>query len=335
MKFRVWTNDGSCIDHFSNLLATISGLAKNCVLRITKSSLNFIIRERSLQGGTEAWCELETPSLFSESVCDGLSAEQDEILLEVVPEQILHCLRSGTISAAGAGSCTAIGSLASTAASAVLASGIARATPGSTSMNTTVLARSLKIKLVRRKTPCLALELEQASVTGRSRPVWHFIPVHILPPRLWPDFEDIPDPEFDLSIFLPPVRNLRLFVDRMKRFARFITVRANGAGDLYLEINMETLARVRLTYHGLRARNWHQELDKNNSRAVDVGATVELPSATEFSATVDIRRLSQLLSSQRIQPNWFVCNIVNEHLLQFVLLFESARLKYTLPASRL
>ncbi len=63
---------------------------------------------------------------------------------------------------------------------------------------------------------------------------------------MWSDFEDTPDPDFDvsqlclfqghnsranlttflfllqLSIFLPPVKNLRLFVDRMKRFARFI-----------------------------------------------------------------------------------------------------------------
>ncbi|VDN14687.1 unnamed protein product, partial [Dibothriocephalus latus] len=146
-------------------MATISGLAKNCVLRITKQSLNFIIRERSLQGGTEAWCELETPSLFSECVCDGLSAEQEEILLEVVPEQILHCLRSGNVNAGGGGasSSTAFGSLASTTVSAGLTSGIARATPGgvgSSTLNTVVLARSLKIKLVRRKTPCLALELE-------------------------------------------------------------------------------------------------------------------------------------------------------------------------------
>ncbi len=40
----------------------VAGLAKNCVLRITKQSMNFIIRERNAQVGAEAWCELEQAS---------------------------------------------------------------------------------------------------------------------------------------------------------------------------------------------------------------------------------------------------------------------------------
>uniref|UniRef100_A0A5K3EN99 Checkpoint protein n=2 Tax=Mesocestoides corti TaxID=53468 RepID=A0A5K3EN99_MESCO len=323
MKFRVWSNDSGSIDYFADTIQMVAGLAKGCVLRIRKESMSFIMRERNVQGGAEAWCDIEQASVFSDSVCEGLSPEQDEILLEVIPEQILHCLRSTGAAGVGLGG----GGLGSQTHTAVGSSGFTLPR-GQTTLHSFVnTARSLKIKLVRRKTPCLALEVEQASISGRSRAVWHFVPVHILSLRLWSDFEEAPDPDFDLSIFLPPVKTLRVFVDRMKRFARFITIKANGAGDLCLEINMETLARVRLTFRGLRARDWH--LPEGEA------LTGEDAAISVFSATLDIRRFGQLLSCARVQPNWFVCNIVQDHIIQFVMLFENSRLKYTLPASRL
>ncbi|KAL5110336.1 Checkpoint protein HUS1 [Taenia crassiceps] len=327
MKFRVRSNDSGSIDYFTNTIHVLAGLARNCVLRIRKDGMCFIIREHGAQGGAEIWCEIDQTSVFSECICEGLSPEQDEIFLEVLPEEILYCLRgvSGSVSTGGAFS-----ALTSQSHTTVGSSGVTLPR-GQTILNNFVsTARSLKIKLVRRKTPCLALEVEQASISGRSRTVWHFIPVHILPLRLWSNFEDTPDPDFDLSIFLPPVKNLRLFVDRMKHFARFLTIRATGGGDLHLEINMETLASVRLTFRGLRARDWHlPEGAGDNSKEPNT------TTFTSFDATVDVRRFSQLLSAQRVQPSWFVCNIIQDHLIQFVMLFEHSRLKYTLPTSHI
>lgn len=64
---------------------------------------------------------------------------------------------------------------------------------------------------------------------------------------------------------------------------------------------METLARVRLTFRGLRARDWHVPREETAAKAED-------EEAETFSATVDIRRFGQLLSAQRVQPSWFVCS---------------------------
>ncbi|VDO09759.1 unnamed protein product [Rodentolepis nana] len=329
MKFRVRTNDSGSIDYFANTIQMLANLTKNCALRIRKDTIAFIVRERSVQGGTEAWCELNQSSVFSECVCEGLSPEQDEILLEVIPEEILLCLRGISSASVHGISSNGSGVLTSQSNSAVGSSGVTLPRGQTTLHNFINTARSLKIKLVRRKTPCLALEVEQASISGRSRAVWHFIPVHIVPLRLWSDFGDIPDPDFDLSIFLPSIKSLRQFVDRMKHFARFIIIKATGSGVLYLEINMETLARVRLTFRGLRARNWHVSEEDRTSKEDNYDEQ------EAFSATVDIRRFSQLLSAQRIQPGWFVCNIVQDHLIQFVMMFEHSRLKYTLPASHI
>nr|CDS25743.1 mitotic and DNA damage checkpoint protein hus1 [Hymenolepis microstoma] len=329
MKFRVRTNDSGSIDYFANTIQMLTNLTKNCVLRIRKDKIAFIVRERSVQGGTEAWCELDQSSVFSECVCEGLSPEQDEILLEVIPEEILLCLRGISNTNVHGNGSNGSGVLTSQSNNAVGSSGVTLPRGQTTLHNFISTARSLKIKLVRRKTPCLALEVEQASISGRSRAVWHFIPVHIVPLRLWSDFGDGSDPDFDLSIFLPPMKSLRQFVDRMKHFARFIIIKATGGGNLYLEINMETLAQVRLTFRGLRARDWHvSEVDRTSKED-------NCDDQEAISATVDIRRFSQLLSAQRVQPGWFVCNIIQDHLIQFVMMFEHSRLKYTLPASHI
>ncbi|KAM7538360.1 hypothetical protein Aperf_G00000079215 [Anoplocephala perfoliata] len=305
----------------------LANLTKNCALRIRKENMVFVVREQSVYGGAEAWCELDQGGVFSDCVCEGLSPEQDEILLEIIPEEILLCLRGISSNTHGGGS-NGGGVLTSQSNVAVGSSGVTLPRGQTTLHSFISTARSLKVKLVRRKTPCLALEVEQASISGRSRAVWHFIPVHIVPLRLWSDFEDKPDPDFDLSIFLPPVKSLRQFVDHMKHLARFITVKATGRGNLFLEINMETLARVRLTFRGLRARDWHVPEE-------EAAARDESEEEEAFSATVDIRRFSQLLSAQRAQPSLFICNIVQDHLIQFVMMFEHSRLKYTLPASRI
>ncbi len=84
---------------------------------------------------------------------------------------------------------------------------------------------------------------------------------------------------------------------------------------------METLARVRLTFHGLRARNWH--LPEGEQAVGPMGDDEE---DSTFSATVDIRRLGQLLASQRVQPNWFVCSKFNPILCIAILILLDTRL---------
>ncbi|KAA3673303.1 uncharacterized protein DEA37_0004151, partial [Paragonimus westermani] len=338
--------DATCVKStwVFDIVHMISGLTKNAILRLTKTNLTFIIKERAVYGGVSAWCELDHIALFSERVCEGLSAEQDEILMEVVLDQLSHCLRLGSGGAS-------VGSTFTNATSAVVSAGAVGSSNllGYTSFSmgshshASSTVHGLKIKLVRRRVPCLAFELEQASITGRSRAVWHFIPVHVVPPRLWDEFVEPPDPDFDVSIFFPPLKTLRPFVDRMKRFAKFLLVYANGAGDLNLEVNVETLARVRLTFRGLRARSWlpttgASHLDEGDddrlteeprsavwagdgggSRGVFRESACRQPAETEpdgeeetdrrfVAVSLDIRRFGQLISSPRFPPSWFVCS---------------------------
>ncbi|CAH8532105.1 unnamed protein product [Schistosoma margrebowiei] len=357
MKFRIKTNDPGCIENFSNIVQMIAGLAKNVILHLNKNQLLFIIKERSVFGGVTAWCDLDLAILFPERICEGISPDQDEIFLELNIDHLLHCIRSNTQSTSSRNplynsNCTSnsyttvnksrIGSNSVTGIISNLDQSVCR-------------LLGLKIKLVRRKTPCLAIELEQSSVTGHPRAVWHFIPVQVVPPRLWDEFVEPPDPDFNVSIFFPPVKTLRPFVDRMKKFAKFIIISANGSGELNFAVNVETLASVKLTFRGLKARSWmnqesfsteindsidearstiwdSNDVDLDNSKQINNN---EDPNKKLVSISLDLRRISQLLSSPRIAPSCFVCNIIHEKLAQFLVLFDNYKLKYNIPASNL
>ncbi|CAL8086974.1 unnamed protein product [Calicophoron daubneyi] len=361
MKFRIRTIDSGCIEHFVNIVHMVSGLTKSAILRLRKSSFCLVFKERAVYGGVSVYCEVD----YVKRICEGLSAEKDEILLEVVLDQLVNCLRIGAVASVGGSTfaaSTTVGSAGVGPNSTLITS-----YPGF-AHHSSLAVHGLKIKLVRRKLPCLALELEQASVTGRSRAVWHFIPVHVVPPRLWDEFSELPDPDFDVSIFFPAIKVLRPFADRMRKFAKFIVISANGAGELILGVNVETLARVRLTFRGLRARSWlpsasalesedeeaneeprsaiwaegegKQGVCRNSRTGEGMARTNTMDDVGDadrrlVSVSLDIRRFAQLLSCPRITPTWFVCNIVHEQMAQFVFLFDSCKLKYNIPASAL
>lgn len=358
MKFRIRTNDTGCVEHFADVIQMFAGLTKNAIFRVNKNQLTLSAREYSTFGSMSAWCDIDYVNLFSERICDGISSEQDEILLELVLDHLLHCIR---VSSSAPVNVSSVNTLMNSDCnytqvdhgtnvlrqSRLTNSGqLTHRYPSSATIN------GLKIKLVRRKIPCLAIELEQSSFTGRPRSVWHFIPVHIVPPRLWDEFLEPSDPDFDVSIFFPPIKTLRPFVDRMKKFARVLTISANGLGLLNFSVNVESLASVKLVFKGLKARSWlltadisvdgeepHSAIWESNKLNSMTYANEQSKNQTAddrfVSVNIDIRRVSQLLTSVRCSPSWFVCNIVHEHLAQFVLIFDNYKLKYNVPASAL
>ncbi|KAL3871154.1 hypothetical protein ACJMK2_039171 [Sinanodonta woodiana] len=94
MRFRGKLIDVSCIQHFTRVLGTISKIIKSCVLRITPSTWYFILSEKVISGGIQIWCELPQGHFFDEYAMDGVSAEDNEIYLEVVPENLIKALRT-------------------------------------------------------------------------------------------------------------------------------------------------------------------------------------------------------------------------------------------------
>uniref|UniRef100_UPI003AAAE290 checkpoint protein HUS1 n=1 Tax=Centroberyx gerrardi TaxID=166262 RepID=UPI003AAAE290 len=94
MKFRAKIIDIGCLNHFTRVVTTISKLTKTCVLRLTADNLFFVLSGKVANGGVSMWCELSQANFFDEYQMEGVSAEANEICLEVTPENLSRALKT-------------------------------------------------------------------------------------------------------------------------------------------------------------------------------------------------------------------------------------------------
>lgn len=94
MKFRAKIVDAACLNHFTRVSNMIAKLAKTCTLRISPDKLNFILSDKVASGGVSMWCELDQENFFSEFQMEGISAENNEIYLELTSENLSRALRT-------------------------------------------------------------------------------------------------------------------------------------------------------------------------------------------------------------------------------------------------
>ncbi|KAB0379892.1 hypothetical protein FD755_007676 [Muntiacus reevesi] len=78
--------DTACLNHFTP--------CQTCTLRISRDKLNFILSDRVATGGVSMWCELEQENFFSEFQMEGVSTENNEIYLELTPENLSRALKT-------------------------------------------------------------------------------------------------------------------------------------------------------------------------------------------------------------------------------------------------
>ncbi|XP_058036461.1 checkpoint protein HUS1 [Ahaetulla prasina] len=94
MRFRAKIVDVGCLNHFSRVISTIAKLAKTCILRLTLDKLYFILSDKVANGGVSMWCELNQMNFFDEFQMEGVSAENNEIYLELAPENLSRALKT-------------------------------------------------------------------------------------------------------------------------------------------------------------------------------------------------------------------------------------------------
>lgn len=275
MKFRGKIIDVACLNHFTRVITTISKLTKTCVLRLTPDNLFFILSEKVANGGVSMWCELSQVNFFDEYQMEGVSVEDNEICLEVAPENLSRALR------------------------------------------TVQNAKALKIKLTKKHWPCLSLSADLPTLSAASRVVTHDVPVDVIPRKLWHEFKEPHMPDFDVSIYLPPLKTLKNVVDRMKNLSNFLVLEANMSGEMNLKIETD-LVSVTTHFKDLGNPPW----DDSSQRDAEAMA----------QARLDVRRLQQFLAGQQVHPSRALCNLVHQRLLHLILLHEDVSLQYFIPA---
>ncbi|MEE6510277.1 hypothetical protein FKM82_029746 [Ascaphus truei] len=94
MRFRCKVVDVSCLNHFTRVVNTITKLTKSCTLRLTVNNLYFIVTDKVANGGVSMWCELCQGNFFDEYQMEGVSADQNDIYLELIPENLTRALKT-------------------------------------------------------------------------------------------------------------------------------------------------------------------------------------------------------------------------------------------------
>uniref|UniRef100_A0A3B5L6B7 Checkpoint protein n=1 Tax=Xiphophorus couchianus TaxID=32473 RepID=A0A3B5L6B7_9TELE len=189
--------------------------------------------------------------------------------------------------------------------------------PWSRALKTVQSAKSVKLKLTRKHCACVTVAAELPTLSSVGRVVTHDVPVDVIPRRLWQEFQEAGVPDFDVSVYLPPLKTMKSVVDRMKNLSNFLVMEANLNGDMNLKIQTDL---VSVTTHFKDLGN--PDGGPSQSRDPEVMAEV----------TVDIRKLQQFLMGQQVNPSKALCNIVHQNVVHLVLLHEDVSLQYFIPA---
>ncbi|XP_041971921.1 checkpoint protein HUS1 [Aricia agestis] len=181
----------------------------------------------------------------------------------------------------------------------------------SKSLITLKTAKSLKIKLTKKQCPCLTLEIEMPSSTSQeTRQVTHDIPVVVVPRKLWDDFQEPRIPQPDISIELPPLKQLRTTIDRMRTMSSEVVLRASAEGRFTLQIKTD-MAKVSTRFKDLRVEAFEGPIDHSDS---ETESQINEDLSRICYCRVDAKKLSMFLSADHISHQRTVCSIVNKKL---------------------
>lgn len=176
-------------------------------------------------------------------------------------------------------------------------------------------AKSVKMKLTNKKSPCLTFEI-QLSELSHSRFCVHDIPVSVIPRKEWTALQEPVVPNYDVSIQLPGLKLIRTVAERMKSLSSHIVLLANHEGALILKVETPE-ATVSTHFKNLIMEN--SGGDEENTEEF-------------FSARIDIRKFVQFLTSEQVNPSKVVCNIVDDKMVAMFLINEDIIMHYFLPA---
>ncbi|CAG0883540.1 unnamed protein product [Darwinula stevensoni] len=297
---------GSCIQGIllPEVVSLLGRQGKQCVMRIQSSQVHLIMLESGAVGGVLVWAELDANNFFSEYNMDGVTPEHNEILLEFETGLFLPF---PIVSDGCKIDARQEGKLAKTLSS----------------FKSSQNAKSVKLKLTKKHSPCLTLEIELASALSLSRICVHDIPVGVLPRRLWSDYSGPPDlPVFDASVSIPSLKPVRSILDRMKNLSQHLIVSGNSIGNLCfrVETNLVSVKTV-FTYGSLP--QWERvKVEKRDGEEQEVF----------HGARIDIKKLNHFVCSENINFCEAVCSIVENQLVHLALLTDSMIIQCHIPA---
>ncbi|KAF5304880.1 hypothetical protein FQR65_LT00764 [Abscondita terminalis] len=269
MKFRALLMDVAAMKNFLNTVNSLSKLSRDCVMRIVARKVYFIIPDEDT-GPRKPLVWCELPVSFYFKEFNLEGVSQEH-------NEIYLCF-----------------------ATPMLAKSLSALKQN---------AKSLKIKLTNKQSPCLTLEIELGTNEGlQSRQLIHDIPVEVIARKNWSDYAEPQFNDFHVSIEMPHLKPVKNIVERMKNMSHALIVSANKFGKLSLQIktNMVNLS-AHFTNLGIHSFAVGHSADAEGNNH-ELGESTD---ETTVSATIDIKKFLMFLSGMQINNCQTNCSIVH------------------------
>lgn len=185
-----------------------------------------------------------------------------------------------------------------------------------------IAAKSLKIKLTKKLSPCLTFEIDLPSQSGRVQTFIHDVPVNVIPKRLWSDYKEPLVPQFDVSVTMPPLKSLKTVTERLKNLGSYMDMSANHNGEMRMRVETEQVT-VSVNFKDLEVVHVDSGSSQSQSQQDHPGRF--------YGAKVDIKNLLMFLSGQLLNPTRIICNIVENSAIHCFLIQEDVSIQYCMP----
>ncbi|VVC40598.1 Cell cycle checkpoint, Hus1,Checkpoint protein Hus1/Mec3 [Cinara cedri] len=158
--------------------------------------------------------------------------------------------------------------------------------------------KTLKMKLTDKLSPCLTIELELESQVSSKQLCVHDIPVSVILPKDWSEYNEPSIPSHNISVVMPSIRIVRHIVDKMKRICPKLIVTLGSTGKMVLGVS-----------------NFSATVDTHFTGLEIIGLQNTTDDEKNYSTTVDIKKFSQFLNCETLNLSKILCHVVEDLLL--------------------
>ena len=304
MKFGAKILDATSIAHFTHVISTVSKLCsksstdKSCVLKLTPDSIFLILPEFASNnignggiGRTSFWMSIDPKNVFEFYVAEGRSSDENFILLEIQPENLLRALKSSP----------------------------------------NIKMVRIKLTKRQSPCITVELDLYSITSKVSSRTITHDIPVRVISSSKLSDdeFQEPDVSKTTLSIQLPPLKIIKHMIERMKSLNEFVFLEATNRGTLTLKTEADAVSvcsyfrnlsnlpvgtAYRTHAHNATARR----RESANDDEKDLGDEYSF-----CSVRLSLKRLCDFINALQFQPTKMLCNFVNHRYAHFFVLHDN------------
>ncbi|BES98676.1 Hypothetical protein NTJ_11491 [Nesidiocoris tenuis] len=278
MKFRAKMNEALSMKNLALIASVINKQCKQCTLRLNSQNFTLMVTdENSSPKQVVIWCVLEATKFFSEYFVEGIS-ESNEIYLLVPPEMLSMSLN----------------------------------TLKATNNN----AKSVKLKLANKITPCLTVEIVLSTECGMNQNCVHDIPVKLISRQAWSDYGDPPpQDDCDVALEMKTFKKLKAVLEKFRKLSPWVALSVTSEGNLSSSVTSSTATVTTLFKNTVASYSSDDLRDKDHTVRTDVKKLCLLMSTESLTPKramlyfAENRRISFYLACDSFAFHFFIMGV--------------------------